>query len=150
MCIALDVLQTLAESHTEDVLRFVVFIKNILDCMFIISNYADLDNLNHSQIRVLFSVFSTLAFFEDTGDRESLLGSELNIFIRKQLSSSLERYKMIGVISTLCLIKKLGSSNATPESLERTIGLLDLLLDRCKNSLVWASSYTSVLSVFDV
>jgi hypothetical protein len=30
---------------------------------------------------------------------------------------------MIGVVSTLCLIKKLGSSEATEESIERSVGL---------------------------
>lgn len=132
VAIALEILKDLTENCTMEVLGFVVFIKNIFDCRSL-NSLVDLDNLNLSNIRVLFGIFATLASFEGTTDQESLLGSELNMFVRKQLSSPLECYKKVGVIATLCMVERLGDG-AAQESIIESVRLLDFLLDQCKAS----------------
>ncbi|CAG8586282.1 6722_t:CDS:10 [Funneliformis caledonium] len=98
---ALSVLSHLAEATLAKLSRFAIFVKGILDY---------LDNLSVDQIRILFDVLSKLVY-EDANyeDGSSSLLSEFSIVIQKQLSNSSEKYKQIGVIGTLALVKTLGA-----------------------------------------
>ncbi|KAJ3089632.1 Fanconi anemia group D2 protein [Quaeritorhiza haematococci] len=114
MDIALGILLQMVEEDAQSVSRFSIFIKNILDY---------LDNLRMDQIRVLFNVFSVLAIETapagslqgestaalTTTATESSLLSELYIVIRKQLSNPLERYKRMGVVGALAMVRRLGA-----------------------------------------
>ncbi|CAI2178598.1 17603_t:CDS:10 [Funneliformis geosporum] len=98
---ALSVLSHLAEADLAKLSRFAIFVKGILDY---------LDNLSVDQIRILFDVLSKLVY-EDANyeDGSSSLLSEFSIVIQKQLSNPSEKYKQIGVIGTLALVKTLGA-----------------------------------------
>ncbi|KAI7882271.1 hypothetical protein K492DRAFT_145306 [Lichtheimia hyalospora FSU 10163] len=100
---ALDVLLHLAETDVNNMALYDVFIKGILDY---------LDNLSLPQIRTLFNIFSLLALTSSDKDNDgshSSLWSEIQIVIRKQLSNPREKYKKIGVVGCLAIIKVLGS-----------------------------------------
>jgi len=126
MDVSLDILQEIAKEDSGEVLKFVVFIKNILDY---------LDNLSMSQTQILFDIFSILsAAAENTGDKS--LATELSIFIRKQLCSSTEKYKRIGVIATLSLVRHLGGvDEMSEENLKQSIELLNMILTYCAQSI---------------
>ncbi|KAG9294638.1 hypothetical protein G9A89_008117 [Geosiphon pyriformis] len=110
---ALSVLLYLVEEDSEKMNRFSIFVKGILDY---------LDNLTVDQIRILFDIFSLLALQDATEDRNGTVSgggllSEFSIVVQKQLTSSDEKYKQIGVIGALALIRTLGSKK-TIERLE--------------------------------
>ena len=86
----------------------------------------------------MFSVFATLSLFQDSRDDaiddvESLLSAQLHIFIKKQLSSKHEHFKIIGVIATLRLVARLGGESASDMAVKESVELLALLLDQCKS-----------------
>ncbi|XP_063797494.1 Fanconi anemia group D2 protein [Pseudophryne corroboree] len=88
---ALDVIMDLVASHTAAVALYAVFIKGILDY---------LDNLNAQQIRKLFQILCTLAFSQEGIH----IQDEMHIVIRKQLSSTVLKYKRIGVIGAVRMV----------------------------------------------
>ncbi|RIA85935.1 Fanconi anaemia protein FANCD2 [Glomus cerebriforme] len=98
---ALSVLSHLVEADLVKISRFAIFVKGILDY---------LDNLSVDQIRILFDVLSKLIHEDaNNGDGNSGLLSEFSIVIQKQLSNPSEKYKQIGVIGALALVKTLGA-----------------------------------------
>ncbi|XP_038054583.1 Fanconi anemia group D2 protein-like isoform X2 [Patiria miniata] len=92
----LDVLLSLVEHHASDVAPFAIFIKGVLDY---------LGNLSLPQIRKLFSILSVLAF-RNTQECANIQ-DELHIVIRKQLSSNSPKYKRIGVIGSLMIVRNM-------------------------------------------
>eukprot|EP00057_Strongylocentrotus_purpuratus_P008512 XP_011662986.1 PREDICTED: Fanconi anemia group D2 protein [Strongylocentrotus purpuratus] len=129
---ALDILSSLALSHTKDLAPFAVFIKGVLDY---------LDNLTMTQVKKLFSVLATLAY--RGGSSGSTLQDELHIVVRKNLTSNSPKYKRMGVVAALMVIQNMarkrmdsGSGKQALASLSQDVfkqilGLLDLVKSSC-------------------
>jgi len=107
---SLDVLSDLVESHPDVMAPFAIFIKGILDY---------LDNLTVTQIRKLFNMLSTLAFTnqQDGG----LIQDDMHIVIRKQLSSNSAKYKRIGVIGAIMVVRSMSKKKNEEEGSEETL-----------------------------
>ncbi|KAJ9062160.1 hypothetical protein DSO57_1013441 [Entomophthora muscae] len=136
---ALDALDGIAQKDPSGVLRFAIFVKGILDY---------LDRLTLDQVSRLFVIYTTLAIEEDAG--EGGLKNDLHMIIRKQLTHPAEKYKRIGIISSLAMIKQLSahyaatindpryscgsSTNHLHPILEQAISMLQLLQAACHKS----------------
>lgn len=107
---SLDVLSDLVESHADIMAPFAIFIKGLLDY---------LDNLTVLQIRKLFSMLSTLAFAnqQDGG----LIQDDMHIVIRKQLSSNSAKYKRIGIIGAIMVVRSMAKKRSEDEGSEDTM-----------------------------
>ncbi|RMX53291.1 hypothetical protein pdam_00015249, partial [Pocillopora damicornis] len=107
---SLDVLSDLVESHADVMAPFAIFIKGLLDY---------LDNLTVLQIRKLFSMLSTLAFAnqQDGG----LIQDDMHIVIRKQLSSNSAKYKRIGIIGAIMVVRSMAKKRSEDEGSEETM-----------------------------
>ncbi|XP_071510780.1 Fanconi anemia group D2 protein-like [Diadema antillarum] len=135
MDMALDILTSLATGHTSDLAPFAVFIKGVLDY---------LDNLTMSQVKKLFSVLAALAY--TGGQVGSTLQDELHIVVRKNLTSNSPKYKRIGVVAALMVIKNMASKRpdsrfsthtipALPQDvLKQVMSLLDLVKSSSNHS----------------
>ncbi|XP_051874536.1 Fanconi anemia group D2 protein [Pristis pectinata] len=91
--ISLDVLTDLVSQSSSTMAIYAVFVKGILDYM---------DNLSPQQIRKLFFILSTLAF--SRGLEGSHIQDDMHIVIRKQLSSTISKYKRIGIIGAVMMV----------------------------------------------
>ena len=89
----LSVLSLLAERAPRDLAAFSVFLQRIMD---------NLDDFSLDQVRQLFSVFNLVA--HHVGDPEHFL-SDINLVIRKQLSSDAVKYKRLGIVGGIALIR---------------------------------------------
>ena len=95
---ALDVLVHIAR-HQRGALRpFAVFIKGILDY---------LDNLKPHHIRKLFGVLTMISISNDSGARE--LDDDVQIYIRKLLSSHNGKYMQHGIIGAVSAVVALST-----------------------------------------
>ncbi|XP_048586773.1 Fanconi anemia group D2 protein isoform X2 [Nematostella vectensis] len=101
---SLDVLSVLVESHTPTMAPFAVFIKGILDY---------LDNLTMSQIRKVFSMLTTLAFHNPM--EGAMIQDDVHIVIRKQLASNCPKYKRIGIIGTIMIVRGMSRIRCTED-----------------------------------
>ncbi|XP_044183012.1 Fanconi anemia group D2 protein-like isoform X2 [Acropora millepora] len=108
---SLDVLSDLVESHPDVMAPFAIFIKGILDY---------LDNLTVTQIRKLFDMLSTLAFAsrQDGG----LIQDDMHIVITKQLTSNSPKYKRIGIIGAIMVVRSMAKKRIVEEGSEETMG----------------------------
>ncbi|KAJ1109394.1 hypothetical protein NDU88_006755 [Pleurodeles waltl] len=102
--VSLDVLTDLVEDHSSTVALYAVFVKGILDY---------LDNLNSSQIRKLFRILSMLAFSKGHGG--SHIQDDMHIVIRKQLSSTIPKYKRIGIIGAVMMVGSMATNKKNNE-----------------------------------
>ncbi|XP_055503999.1 Fanconi anemia group D2 protein isoform X1 [Leucoraja erinacea] len=91
--ISLDVLTDLVSQSSSAMAIYAIFVKGILDYM---------DNLSPQQIRKLFFILSTLAF--SRGLEGSHIQDDMHIIIRKQLSSTISKYKRIGIIGAVMMV----------------------------------------------
>ncbi|KAJ1651993.1 hypothetical protein IWQ61_007567 [Dispira simplex] len=98
---SLLILLEITQASAPTIKPFTVFIKGILDYI---------DNLNLGQVRLLFRLLGYLlrAFPDETG-----MYDEIHIFIRKQLSSGLDKFKLIGILGGVALVKCLGNNPST-------------------------------------
>ncbi|XP_024838445.1 Fanconi anemia group D2 protein isoform X1 [Bos taurus] len=108
---ALDVLLELVVVSPSAMRLNAVFVKGILDY---------LDNMSPQQIRKLFCVLSTLAFSKEH-EANSHIQDDMHLVIRKQLSSTVFKYKLIGIIGAVTMAGVMAadrsrSSNLTPGS----------------------------------
>ncbi|KAJ3071955.1 Fanconi anemia group D2 protein [Podochytrium sp. JEL0797] len=110
---ALAILLELTVVRPGAVLKFGIFVKGLLDY---------LDQLTINQIRVLYEIFASLALnkpldsdHEESTDSEitfeSPLLSDMRIIVRKQLGSDDPKFKQMGVVGAVSMIKRLASSN---------------------------------------
>ncbi|XP_027440652.2 Fanconi anemia group D2 protein isoform X2 [Zalophus californianus] len=90
---ALDVLLELVVLNLSAMKLNVVFVKGILDY---------LDNMSPQQIRKLFYILSTLAFGKQH-EASSHIQDDMHLVIRKQLSSTIFKYKLIGIIGAVTM-----------------------------------------------
>ncbi|XP_058144536.1 Fanconi anemia group D2 protein isoform X2 [Dasypus novemcinctus] len=90
---ALDVLLELVVLNLSAMRLNAVFVKGILDY---------LDNLSPQHIRKLFYILSTLAFSKEHA-ASSHIQDDMHLVIRKQLSSTIFKYKLIGIIGAVTM-----------------------------------------------
>uniref|UniRef100_A0A3P8R1D2 Uncharacterized protein n=1 Tax=Astatotilapia calliptera TaxID=8154 RepID=A0A3P8R1D2_ASTCA len=95
--VALELLCGLVNEKPSEMAMYAVFVKGILDYM---------DNLTPQQIRRLFHLLSKLAFGQKQG---SHIQDDMHIVIRKQLSSTVPKYKRIGIIGAVMIVGSMGS-----------------------------------------
>ncbi|XP_015761600.1 PREDICTED: Fanconi anemia group D2 protein homolog, partial [Acropora digitifera] len=132
---SLDVLSDLVESHPDVMAPFAIFIKGILDY---------LDNLTVTQIRKLFDMLSTLAFAsrQDGG----LIQDDMHIVITKQLTSNSPKYKRIGIIGAIMVVRSMAKNRIVEEGSEETMG--DTESER--QSTLSDEAYKQVTSMLDL
>ncbi|KAG8436234.1 hypothetical protein GDO86_007366 [Hymenochirus boettgeri] len=120
--VSLDVLTDLVSNNAAAVAHYAVFVKGILDY---------LDNLNSLQIRKLFHILSVLAFSK--GQEGGHIQDDMFIVIRKQLSSTVLKYKRIGIIGAVRMVesmamkRKLEAKPLSAEMYRQVTSLLDLV-----------------------
>jgi Fanconi anemia group D2 protein len=103
---ALDVLTNLVETCSPAMAPYAVFLKGILDY---------LDALSLPQIRKLFSMLSWLT--SESPGNAGMIQDEMHIIIRKQLSSTNMKYKRIGIIGAVMIVKGLAQLRSVPSHL---------------------------------
>ena len=91
---SLHILLFLVENHKVLVRPFTVFVKSIIDFLF---------NLDDLQVRKVYQIISNLV--NDLTTQTSGFGDELNIMIRKQITSTFISSKRIGIMGTVALIR---------------------------------------------
>ncbi|MCJ8729542.1 hypothetical protein PDJAM_G00107680 [Pangasius djambal] len=102
--VALELLCELVSQKPTEMAQYAVFVKGILDYM---------DNLSFQQIRRLFHVLSSLAFGQD--QHGSHIQDDMHIVIRKQLSSTVPKYKRIGIIGAVMMVGSMAARRDRPE-----------------------------------
>ncbi|XP_029357845.1 Fanconi anemia group D2 protein [Echeneis naucrates] len=108
---ALELLCGLVTEKPSEMAQYAVFVKGSLDYM---------DNLTPQQIRRLFHLLSSLAFGQQ--QQGSHIQDDMHIVIRKQLSSTVPKYKRIGIIGAVMILGSMGASR--PETKESQNGSL--------------------------
>uniref|UniRef100_M3ZHF3 FA complementation group D2 n=1 Tax=Xiphophorus maculatus TaxID=8083 RepID=M3ZHF3_XIPMA len=96
--VALELLCSLVMEKPSEMALYAVFVKGILDYM---------DNLTPQQIRRLFHLLSRLAFGQQ--QQGSHIQDDMHIVIRKQLSSTVPKYKRIGIIGAVMIVGSMGA-----------------------------------------
>ncbi|XP_028302622.1 Fanconi anemia group D2 protein isoform X2 [Gouania willdenowi] len=142
---ALELLCGLANDKPADMTMYAVFIKGILDYM---------DNLTPQQIRRLFHLLSKLAFGPKL--QGSHIQDDIHIVIRKQLSSTVPKYKRIGIIGAVMIVGSMGASrhevkesekrSLSQETLRQVTGLLELVKSSSESSPEAAALYYDELA----
>ncbi|XP_054451289.1 Fanconi anemia group D2 protein isoform X2 [Pteronotus mesoamericanus] len=90
---ALDVLLELVVLNLSAMRLNAVYVKGILDY---------LDKMSPRQIRKLFYILSTLAFSKQN-EGSSHIQDDMHLVVRKQLSSTIFKYKVIGIIGAVTM-----------------------------------------------
>ena len=96
-----------------------VFVKGILDY---------LDNMSPQQIRKLFCILSTLAFSKEH-EASSHIQDEMHLVIRKQLSSTIFKYKLIGIVGAVTMAGIMAADRSRSSNLNSESG--DLSNEEC-------------------
>lgn len=112
--IALDVLLELVVLNLSAMRLNAVFVKGILDY---------LDKMSPRQIRKLFYILSTLAFSKQH-EGSSHIQDDMHLVVRKQLSSTIFKYKLIGIIGAVTMAGIMAADRSRSSSL--TQGKADL------------------------
>ncbi|XP_068598556.1 Fanconi anemia group D2 protein [Brachionichthys hirsutus] len=126
---ALELLCGLVTEKPSELASYAVFVKGILDYM---------ENLTAQQIRRLFHLLSVLAFGQQ--QKGSHIQDDMHIVIRKQLSSTIPKYKRIGIIGAVMIIGSMGASRLKGKELQNgslpqeTFRQLTALLELVKSS----------------
>lgn len=129
---ALQLLCGLVTENPSEMALYAVFVKGILDYM---------DNLSPQQIRKLFYILSTLAFGQN--QQGSHIQDDMHIVIRKQLSSTVPKYKRIGIIGAVMIIGSMGvyrpkgkesQNGSLPQETYRQLTALLELVQSCSES----------------
>ncbi|XP_049572170.1 Fanconi anemia group D2 protein isoform X11 [Orcinus orca] len=116
---ALDVLLDLVVLNPSAMRLNAVFVKGILDY---------LDNMSPQQIRKLFYILSTLAFSKQH-EASSHIQDDMHLVIRKQLSSTMFKYKLTGIIGAVTMAGIIAADRSRSSSL--TPGRGDLSSEQC-------------------
>ncbi|XP_015262873.1 PREDICTED: Fanconi anemia group D2 protein [Gekko japonicus] len=131
--VSLDVLVDLVSEHTSSVVPYAVFLKSILDYV---------DNLSPQQIRKLFHILSSLAFSQEP--RSSHIQDDMHMVIRKQLSSTITKYKCTGIIGAVTMVSSMAARRSKEnghllekaplrkEQCKQITSLLQLVCSCCK------------------
>ncbi|KAK2862170.1 hypothetical protein Q5P01_001703 [Channa striata] len=142
---ALELLCGLVTEQPSEMALYAVFVKGILDYM---------DNLTPQQIRRLFHLLSRLAFGQQ--HQGSHIQDDVHIVIRKQLSSTVPKYKRIGIIGAVMIVGSMGgfmpkvkdSQNGSlpQETFRQVTGLLELVKSSSESSPEAAALYYDELA----
>uniref|UniRef100_H0WGZ0 FA complementation group D2 n=1 Tax=Otolemur garnettii TaxID=30611 RepID=H0WGZ0_OTOGA len=116
---ALDALLELVVLNPSAMKLNAVFVKGILDY---------LDNMSPQQIRKLFYILSTLAFSKQV-ETSSHIQDDMHLVIRKQLSSTIFKYKLIGIIGAVTMVGMMAADRSRSTNL--TQGRTDLSNEQC-------------------
>ncbi|XP_074861679.1 Fanconi anemia group D2 protein isoform X2 [Carettochelys insculpta] len=124
--ISLDVLTDLVTLHTTSLMRYATFVKTILDYT---------EKLNPQQIRKLFYVLGELASSQRCED--SYIQDDMHMVIRKWLSSTVPKYKQMGIIGAVTMAGSMaakrskgdGCSSVRTQQNEEHHKQLSILLD---------------------
>ncbi|XP_069563483.1 Fanconi anemia group D2 protein [Brachyistius frenatus] len=137
---ALELLCGLVAEKPSEMSLYAVFVKGILDYM---------DNLTPPQIRRLFHLLSRLAFGQQ--QQGSHIQDDMHIVIRKQLSSTVPKYKRIGIIGAVMIVSSMGalrpnvresqSGSLSQETLRQVTALLELVKSSSESSAEAAALY---------
>ncbi|XP_070697589.1 Fanconi anemia group D2 protein [Pempheris klunzingeri] len=143
--VALELLCGLVTEKPSEMAQYAVFVKGILDYM---------DNLTPQQIRRLFHLLSRLAFGQQ--QQGSHIQDDMHIVIRKQLSSTVPKYKRIGIIGAVMIVGSMGASRVKvkesqnglipQEALRQVTALLDLVKSSSESSPESAALYYDELA----
>uniref|UniRef100_A0A8C7V2H1 FA complementation group D2 n=1 Tax=Oncorhynchus mykiss TaxID=8022 RepID=A0A8C7V2H1_ONCMY len=95
--VALELLCGLVTEKPSEMALYAVFVKGILDYM---------ENLTPQQIRRLFHLLSGLAFGQQ--QQGTHIQDDMHIVVRKQLSSTVPKYKRIGIIGAVMVVGSMG------------------------------------------
>ncbi|KAK8726859.1 hypothetical protein OTU49_010097, partial [Cherax quadricarinatus] len=107
---ALSLLSSLAREHTAAMSKFTIFLKGSLDMV---------DELGMGEVKKLLDVVSLLAYSESS---HAALQDELVILVRKQLSHSDLKYKLIGVLNAALVVKNMVGQDDSQDSLITSSG----------------------------
>uniref|UniRef100_A0A8C7V753 FA complementation group D2 n=1 Tax=Oncorhynchus mykiss TaxID=8022 RepID=A0A8C7V753_ONCMY len=102
--VALELLCGLVTEKPSEMALYAVFVKGILDYM---------ENLTPQQIRRLFHLLSGLAFGQQ--QQGTHIQDDMHIVVRKQLSSTVPKYKRIGIIGAVMVVGSMGASRPKVE-----------------------------------
>ncbi|XP_076870482.1 Fanconi anemia group D2 protein [Brachyhypopomus gauderio] len=124
--VALELLCELVSQKPTEMAQYAVFVKGILDYM---------ENLSPLQIRQLFHLLSSLAFRHDQHGGHGQ--DDMHIVVRKQLSSTVLKYKRMGIIGAVMMVGTMAAPRSTagvsqggtlPKDIQRQVtALLDLV-----------------------
>uniref|UniRef100_A0A8C6I515 Fanconi anemia, complementation group D2 n=1 Tax=Mus spicilegus TaxID=10103 RepID=A0A8C6I515_MUSSI len=138
---ALDVLLELIVLNASAMRLNAAFVKGTLDY---------LENMSPQQIRKIFCILSTLAFSQQPGTSNHIQ-DDMHLVIRKQLSSTVFKYKLIGIIGAVTMAGIMAedrsvpsnstqrSANVSSEQRTQVTSLLQLV-HSCTEHSPWASS----------
>ncbi|XP_056884964.1 Fanconi anemia group D2 protein isoform X2 [Takifugu flavidus] len=141
---SLELLCSLVKEKPSEMAQYAVFVKGSLDYM---------DNLTLQQIRKLFHLLSRLAFGQQ--QQGSHIQDDMHIVIRKQLSSTLPKYKRIGIIGAVMIVGSMGAlrskegpekGSLPPEMLRQVSALLELVKSSSESSPEAAALYYDELA----
>uniref|UniRef100_A0A671UW42 FA complementation group D2 n=1 Tax=Sparus aurata TaxID=8175 RepID=A0A671UW42_SPAAU len=143
---ALELLCGLVTEKPSEMALYAVFVKGILDYM---------DNLTPQQIRRLFHLLSRLAFGQQ--QQGSHIQDDIHIVIRKQLSSTVPKYKRIGIIGAVMIVGSMGAlrvkgkevkqnGSLPPETFRQVTALLELVKSSSESSPEAAALYYDELA----
>uniref|UniRef100_A0A8C9SCI8 FA complementation group D2 n=1 Tax=Scleropages formosus TaxID=113540 RepID=A0A8C9SCI8_SCLFO len=141
---ALELLCELVVQRPDEMALYAVFVKGILDYM---------ENLTPQQIRRLFCVLSSLAFGKE--QQGSHIQDDMHIVIRKQLSSTVSKYKRIGIIGAVMVVGRMSSCSISAsqagtlkdkERQRQVMALLELVKSCSEGSPEAAALYYDELS----
>ncbi|XP_076603581.1 Fanconi anemia group D2 protein [Chaetodon auriga] len=141
---ALELLCGLVTENPSEMALYAVFVKGVLDYM---------DNLTPQQIRRLFHLLSKLAFGHQ--QQASHIQDDMHIVIRKQLSSTVPKYKRIGIIGAVMIVGSMGAfrpkemkqnGSLPPEMFRQVTALLELVKSSSESSPEAAALYYDELA----
>ncbi|XP_010879858.2 Fanconi anemia group D2 protein isoform X2 [Esox lucius] len=143
--VALELLCGLVTEKPAEMALYAVFVKGVLDYM---------DNLTPQQIRRLFHLLSSMAFRQH--HPASHIQDDMHIVIRKQLSSTVLKYKRIGIIGAVRVVGSMGAyrpvggdpqgGNLPKETYRQVTALLELVRSCSDSSSEAAALYYDELS----
>ncbi|XP_015243810.1 PREDICTED: Fanconi anemia group D2 protein isoform X3 [Cyprinodon variegatus] len=143
--VALELLCNLVMEKPTEMALYAVFVKGILDYM---------DNLTPQQIRRLFHLLSRVAFGQQ--QQGSHIQDDMHIVIRKQLSSTVPKYKRIGIIGAVMIVGSMGAlrskgkesqgGSLPQETLRQVTALLELVKSSSESSPEAAALYYDELA----
>eukprot|EP00042_Codosiga_hollandica_P056684 m.822939 g.822939 ORF g.822939 m.822939 type:complete len:704 (+) comp59401_c1_seq30:1126-3237(+) len=125
---ALAILRDLTDSFPSLMLQYSVLLKGMLEFS---------DGLSLVQISELFCILSSLAMHESTYTLERLMDDDMHIILRKQLTHGSPRFKKIGVVGAITVLRTIARTIAkdrnrwkpqeTPAFLGAVCELLELI-----------------------
>jgi hypothetical protein len=125
---SLDILEDLCIKNIDNVVSYSMEIKTLLD-------FIEYFNLN--QIRKLYFIVCSIAYSSSDSDSSiksnNNIQDNLHILINKQLASNILKYKQIGVIGALMMIKCM-SSPRTKSNTNEIKHIWQMIIDSSKSS----------------